>query len=68
MQIKRQDLEAWYSELGKAYEMCCRPSRTRIRNRINPVWAAIGQKLRDASQDPVDVVPVQDYPFPWREW
>ena len=57
MQIKRQDLEALVSALEAAA-----PFRNVYRD-DHKAAIVLGRKLLKPLPDPVDVVPVQDYPF-----
>ena len=58
MIIKRKDRESWVSELKEAYAWSTNPLTL---NAITSVYTKIEVSL--ALPDPVDMVPVQDYPF-----
>ena len=64
MKIKRQDLE-------RLVETIRRELSDHNAGSLTEMWQALamGNRLLRMSSDPVDVVPVQDYPFPiGRRW
>ena len=62
MQIKRKDLEQLVEALQG--ELTNPTAVT-----LTGGWEAVllGNRLLRPRPDPVDVVPVQDYPFPWKD-